>query len=578
LLTVSGVAYPRSVVQIRNQEQFDRIQQLLEAEINAGQRNILVVFSPGTYVAKEKHISLTYVTAPNAVLRFKGNGAILVPYGKDYKDGDTFFGSFSPYNSWMSGSNDVNVWSTVKYAEGQVEIINDAEKRCRIKTKETYDKRVDFSNAYILIPHGYQSSVYKVDRFEKGYLYFTATDLQSSAKVGYNVNDDFNYHKRAIRYKLSGVSDDVISFTNGKISLPANVSSIREGRIQHYFYFENCIFRSITIDGFSFNGNQSNPFVSSRAVLFFNNVLSKKISIQKCSFCGMKVNAISALSSPNVRIVDNTFSDCYYNAIEIDNNSNNAVVQKNTFNRMGKRMQNSFCVICRGTDYLIADNTFKDFGYSAIGVGVWYRSVQENPCNGIIERNTLEFTDRYAAEIDNYGIMDSGAIYLWTKNDGAVIRNNYISNYTGAGDNRGIFCDDGAYNFQIYGNLIMGIQNSYCIDSRRVSHVEVRSAPGDNVFYANVNNIIRDNYIDGNIQFVGNESVNNGCVKGSNFRFSGIGNQGNDRLMNTEERDDVILDKVNSVNGKILVRSGDYNRLRRSMGWRHIKKHIVRSQ
>lgn len=63
-------------------------------------------------------------------------------------------------------------------------------------------------------------------------------------------------------------------------------------------------------------------------------------------------------------------------------------------------------------------------------------------------------------------LMDSGAIYTWTQNDQVIIRYNYIHDYTGASDNRGMFCDDGAANFKIIGNRILRIANSYCVDSR----------------------------------------------------------------------------------------------------------------
>ena len=528
---------------IRTQEQFDCIHQTIEAEIHSGQRNILVVFSPGLYVAKEKHISVTNVEAPKTVLRFKGNGAVLVPYGKVYQSGDLYNGSFSPYSSWMSGCNDINVWSDVKYAASQVEIIDEANKSCRLKVKEDYSERIDVSNAFILIPHGYQSSVYKIDKFEKGYFYFTATDLKASAKTGYNVNDDYNYHKRTIRYKLSGVGNDVISVSNGRITLPGNIVSVREGKIQHFFYFENCIFKSLTIDGFAIYGNQSNPYVSSVAALYLNEVKSNRVLVRNCAFTGMKVNVISTLSTPNVHIEDNSFSHCYYNGVVSDNNSGNTFVKGNTFINMGKRMQNSFCVICRGSDYTIADNSFTDYGYSAIGVGVWYKSVQANPCNGVIENNTLLYTSEYMASIDNYGIMDGGAIYLWTKNDGAIIRNNAIQNYSGAGDNRGIFCDDGAYNFEIYENLITGISNSYCIDSRRVSAVEANKTPESGIWRSNVNNIIARNYVDGSIRLLGHETSDNGCIMGTNYLL----------LEDGRITPDVNCENISDINEPVLI-------------------------
>jgi len=113
--------------------------------------------------------------------------------------------------------------------------------------------------------------------------------------------------------------------------------------------------------------------------------------------------------------------------------------------------------------------------------------------------------------------MDGGAIYVWTKNDGTIIRTNYIHGFSGIGGNRGIFCDDGAYNVQIYGNVITGIANSYCIESRRVASVEDVQTKGTGIDKSNVNVQIRDNIIDGSILFIGNEGLNNGCELGINY-------------------------------------------------------------
>lgn len=95
--------------------------------------------------------------------------------------------------------------------------------------------------------------------------------------------------------------------------------------------------------------------------------------------------------------------------------------------------------------------------------------------------------------------MDSGAIYIFTQNDGAVIRNNYIHDYVGMKDNRGIFCDDGAYGFTITGNVIRNVPNSYSIDSRLCLNVETQA--GSVVKKVNYNNIIRNNRVDGPVRF-----------------------------------------------------------------------------
>ena len=79
----------------------------------------------------------------------------------------------------------------------------------------------------------------------------------------------------------------------------------------------------------------------------------------------------------------------------------------------------------------------------------------------------------FIADYQQYTLMDGGAIYISTRLDDVVIRYNYIHNVKGMKDNRGIFCDDGAKNLKIYGNVFYGIHNSYCVDSRLVESDDV---------------------------------------------------------------------------------------------------------
>ena len=231
----------------------------------------------------------------------------------------------------------------------------------------------------------------------------------------------------------------------------------------------------------------------------------------------MRGSIISVSASPNVTIDNNHFEDGYYYGIWSNNESVNTVVEKNNFKSMGKRMHNTTCVGCLGTDYRISDNVFLNFGYGGIRTGVWYKSKMKQPCSGIIEYNDLTYSQDYIDYMDNYGIMDGGAIYLATKNAGSIVRYNHIHGFSGIKHNRGIFCDDGASNIEIYGNVITNIANSMCIDSRRVTFVERTNTPESGIDKANVNIVIRDNTVDGSIRFEANEDPDNGCVKGVNY-------------------------------------------------------------
>ena len=417
-------------------------------------------------------------------------------------------------NSWMEGSHDIMLWSDVKFADGLIEVIDEKEGKCRLKSKERLSADMRFTHAYILIPHWFKSSIYGIDKIKDGYIYFTATDLEDGYNQGYNVNDDYNYGKRDIRYKLCNIENNTPRLRNGTIILPDGLSAVREGLVKQYFVFQDCVLKSVCIKGLSFYGNS---FAQSKPAIYFRNIQSNKINIRNCNFVGLHGTVMSFAATPNVIVENNRFEDCHHSGIISDNQSSNTVIKNNNFINMSKRMLNTFCITCKGENYYVSDNVLTDYGYCGIGVGVRYKNQEHAPCYGFVENNSLTYSDQYFADSLSRGLMDSGAIYLWTKNKGSVIRNNYIHQYSGMRSNRGILCDDGAYGFQIYENIILGIANSYCIDSRRVPRVEQSSTPESGIIHSNVDNIIRNNVIDGRIRFVGNEDPDNGCIKGPDY-------------------------------------------------------------
>ena len=506
----------RTTISVTNQAEFDGLQERLTSTIKAGKMNIRVSLLPGTYIAKEKHLTLQDIDAADTKIRIVGHGATLIPEGREYHDGEAYVETFSVGNSWMRGNKDVETWGYVKYADSLVEILDPEEKHCRLKCKNSFSDDTDFSNAYILIPHWFQSSTYKIEKIEGQYIYFTADDLKESSYDGYNVNDDYNYGKKAIRYKLCNIEtgEDYLRITDGKVHLPNGVTSAWEGRIHNFLTFRNCKFSSVEIKGIQFLGN---AFEDSNPAIYIRNTVSKKIRIHKCGFYGMRGSIISVSASPNVTIDNNHFEESYYYGIWSNNESANTVVEKNSFKSMGKRMNNTTCVGCLGTNYRVSDNVFLNFGYCGIRTGVWYKNKMTHSCSGIIEDNDLSYSQDYMDCIDNYGVMDGGAIYIATKNAGSIVRNNYIHGFSGMKHNRGIFCDDGASNIEIYGNVVTDIANSMCIDSRRVTFVERSNTPESGIDRANVNIVIRDNTVDGSIRFEAHEDSDNGCVKGANY-------------------------------------------------------------
>lgn len=568
-----------TVLKVKNQSDFDVLQEKLINTIKAGEKNIYITLSSGTYTFNENHISLKGIDASDIKIHINSKGAILIPQGREYHDGEVYQGAFTVDNSWMSGSKDLETWSSVRYADGLVEILNVDEKKCRLTCKNAFPSNIDFSNAYILIPHWYQSSVYKVDKIDGKYIYFTVDDLKESSFGGYNVNDDYNYGKKEVRYKLCNVEtgDDYLRITNGKVHLPKDITAVWEGKTHRFLTIQNCTLSTIELKGIDFRGN---AFAESNPAIYFKNTECKEIRIHKCSFYGMRGNVISIAATPNVKIDNNKFEECYYYGVQSDNACANTVVEKNCFESIGKRMNNTFCVVCRGTDYYVSDNTFLNFGYGGIGTGVWYKSKMKQPCSGVIENNELSFDQNYIDNIDNYGIMDGGAIYLWTKNAGSVIRYNDIQGFSGKQSNRGIFCDDGAYNFEIYGNVITGIANSHCFDSRRMANVESSKTPESDIDKANVNIVIRDNIVDGGIRFEAHEEAGNGCVKGANYiLLSKDGRMPENVISNVADiEDDIVLEFNGMKKGKIGLSPASYRQIKRTVIWRSVRQRVIKNR
>ena len=556
-------------IYVNSQADFDALSRTVVSAINKGEKDIYIIMRPhAEFVAKENHVFLGHVIAPMVNVFIKGNGSVLLPQGKEYRDGDSYTGSFSYDNSLMFGREDVPLWSYCKDAQGLIEIID--KKTCRLKVNTRYAGNIEIDNSYVMIPEWCQTDVYKITKVEGEYIYFAVNGNKKSYNNGYLVNDDYNYGGQGIRYKLCNMGESGVFFIqNGFVALPHNVKYVREGQIHNFITLQSSEFNSVTISGLEFRGNS---YANSKSAIFICDTRSDHIIIKKCIFRGLHSTAISIESTANVTVDNNVFKDCHYYGVSSDNNSKNAVITNNTFESMGKRMQCSFCITCRGEDYYVARNTLKDFGYGGIGVGVWHGHEKPCPSIGIVEYNELSYSKDYLANIKEKCIMDGGAIYLWTQNDRAIIRNNYIHDISGVKDNRGIFCDDGARNIIVENNVITNILNSYCIDSRRVSSMESKIGP------TNVNNVITGNIVDGQIRFIGREGGNNNCEYRTNFFLAATRKKSPNMIVNnvTVTGGDVVLEYSGKKRGRVGVSKTSYKELKKTPNWNALKVFVVR--
>lgn len=523
------------LINVTSQDDFnslnERINQLLS---NSEKVDINVVFSQGVYTFYEDHLNLKDIEEPFSSLHFEGNGSIIMAEGEDYYNGDVFEDDATPAESFITTDGlDLNTWSKVlRTSNNLVEVVDEGSNLCRLNASDLGHLKDKNENEcrwmYIWIPQWYYSSSYKVIKIESGYIYF-----KSSSSL---INGDYSYGKTSkLRFRLSNNPDERgdVLITDGHVYFPNGIGKVRHAKASRLLNSYNSKFKSISIKDLKFygNGKTDNSIESpnlNKQLIDLRYTKCDDISIEHCDFRSLQVAAINVSSTNNVSIKNCSFENCYTYCIYQDRSSSLIDIHNCEFHNVNKRINLSKAILCSGADFHVYDNIFSDFGYCAIGAGIWEGGPDITlNCNGVIERNEIYYTQPYFENADDHNIMDSGAIYLYTISNSTIVRYNYIHHYGGAGDNRGIFCDDGAKNVQIYCNTITNVANSHCIESRRVVINNRRLGE------LNINNIIRDNIVDGTILFEGNEMKNNGCRYEGNIHLDG--NYSNDIISNVNQ-------------------------------------------
>lgn len=548
-------------ISVADQKGFDRIQADIVAAATQGVKDIKVDLKEGEYVFRENHIVLSNRAWPELSISLEGNGSIIRPEGSDYRNGGSYAGGFDRCHSFMTPEGeDVELFEHFKYSDSKVSLVRKLPEGslCRIAVSgygNMDEKRC--ANTFIQISQTWQSNFFPVKEIRDGYAYFVVKDLTvNESKKDYYINDDVTCFGERIRYKLcnaAGVSDS-FRILDGRVRLPASVASVREGKANCFLLVSGCKLKAFSMKGFKFHGNADKEAFLVRIVK--SDLQAADISA--CEFRGIQSRAVGIFGNTGVTVRGNVFLDCYRECVVANENSVDASITDNRFCRVGKRWQNTQAIQAFGKDYLIARNVIEDFGTYGIGVGEWQGAAGEDSSYGVTEYNELFFSEGYQKDCLNRTLMDSGAIYVWTKNKHAVIRYNRIHDFTGPMDNRGIFCDNGARNFSIYGNIITGIANSYCIDSWRYAGNEKDIGP------TNVNNEIRDNVVDGPIRFMA-RAKDSGCKLGrtyvcGNAAVAGLGNVISELPSHGAF---VQLSGTETPDGGLVLDRASYRRLRR---------------
>lgn len=460
------------VIKINTQEQFDGINDAITSAITAGKKNIRVKIARGLYQFHENHIQRNDEQKEDVSISIEGKGVVITSDSSYY-------------------GNSINEpWQEMLYADTIIDVIDKDKKLCLLPYKNNWNEQQRENLTKVQITQWFRAPVYHVSRIDDKGIYFTATELKwekGYANDGYNVNFDYLYLGNTPRFRLYDVSKE------------------RKCVASCFVDLSNCKYRLFSIRGIDFISNTGGyPLIS------MTDVAVEQVSVKKCTFEYIRGNVANFSGTNNVEFDGNIVRNTTGNEVRFVNNCPNVRVTNNTFENCGRSISNTFCVTCWECSYYIANNTFRDFGYGAIGVGIWHGFEKKNYSGGIIEHNEIYFTPTYFADAWKHMLMDSGAIYTWTQNDNVIIRYNYIHDYTGSGDNRGIFCDDGANNLKIYGNVVLNTPNCYSIDSRMAKD------KGDG-FTNNANNFMANNVVDNRVRFQGHSDVQRHVVKGANM-------------------------------------------------------------
>ena len=509
-----SLAGSRRVIPIGNQREFDTLQEKIETAVISGATDLSVVLAPGTYFFTDNHLKLYGKEWSGVSLSITGDNSILTASGIDLRDGDPWSGVWDPGCQFLHPDGGcIETFGKAMRSPGLVRIVDERQKLCRIRMPNRPSRPNGvLKDAYLQLSRWYESRTYKVTQIRDGWVYFIADDLEKVSPMGYNVNYDFLYGQERPRFRLCNTGDrDLVTLDGGHIHLPAGIASTHCCKASTFLSIHNTAIGSLTLSGLEFKGNAEQE---GRHLIAVYHCRCQRFSISGCRFSDIKSSLFTAEHTDHIEIEDNLFRDCHKHVLSTASTCREARFLDNSFDHCGCDWGPWACITACGDGYLVSGNRISDFGYVGVFVGTPERLLYEAEPGGIVEENELWQNPDFADSCSEYTMMDSGAIYINTCNDRATVRKNYIHDISGVKDNRGIFCDDGARNFDIYENVILRIANSYAIDARRVPEEE------SSRFRNNVGNCVRDNLTDSPIRFEGNEK-NDRCILGANTLIPG---------------------------------------------------------
>ena len=461
-----SVSLLAGTIRVRTQADFDAMPERVRGELEAGEKRIEVRFEQGRYRFSEDHLRLEYPDAAGVSLVLDGGGAILTGAG----EGTPSAGNFPP-----------GLCQVVRKARSFVEPAGQGRWRIRMRGADNVSdlNEADCQGLYVIVTQWYRSGCYPVREIRGGSVYFDSEESLSE------LNLDFRYGRSFPKYMF--VHDPVRKQA-------ARFLTLWGGELGN-----------LGIKNFQFIGNGGKDYL----IQLFQTVVDS-VEVTGCRFEALQDRALSTHFIRNVSFHDNVIVNCYRLTLYVDMFSPGARIFGNTFRNNGLAFEGQAVMESLGEDMHVHDNVFEDFTYAGIITGIHFTNDNPVSTSGVIERNEFYMTEAFRKE-PSRTLMDCGAIYIGTMNKDLTVRNNYVHDFIGSKDYRGIFGDDGASNVQVYGNLVLNVGAPYCIDFRRVEEVEKR--PDSHARRVNVGNRIYGNTVDGPVRFE-RRGGDDGCYKG----------------------------------------------------------------
>ena len=454
------------ILPVTGQQDFDRLGERIDTLLLAGEREVEVRFAPGTYYFREGHLRLSGIEAPETIVRLKGDGAVLTGY--EDGQGPTFSCGFVNRERREA----IDVLGPVRKAGFWPLRVPFSEDLYVLRCKGLPNvSEVGAAGMKIVLSQWFVGAVYDVVKISRGWIFFRRVPYRT------RIWSELRFGRCLPRFML---------FSPGK------AGSHYPCAASNFLSVENSRFGSIVLEGIHFLGNGEGD-----RLIRFCGVDADSVVVRGCTFEGIRSKGILVEQTDCFRLLDNAFLKGALNQVFVDKTADDARIEGNRFLENGLLMTNDPVLDCKGSHFLVRNNYFRDFSYSAIGAGLHFTDTAGLVTSGVIEKNEICMSEGYR-QAPMRSLIDGGAIYVWTQNKDLTIRENYIHDIAGPHGNRGIFGDDGVVNLTVTDNTVLRVRGSYAIDVRRVYRIGRRKDSA--LRLVNYGVVIKDNTYDGRVR------------------------------------------------------------------------------